>query len=139
MVHGLNWNNFKFKWFTSLGHSDNIPMTFNCVLDVQYPKDVQKTMKSLSLKSPGGFQNVLKVLVIYLQIKSQILSRHVIIPQEILLFKFKSVKIYWLSVKFDWFKYLKRGYCKSVKFHWLFQWKLTDLTVKNIFSLVNQW
>ena len=47
--------------------------------------------------------------------------------------KFESVKIYWLSVKFDWFKLLKRGYCKSVKFHWLFQWKLTDLTVKNIF------
>ena len=42
-----------------------------------------------------------------------------------LLSKFESVKIYWLSVKFDWFKYLKRGYCKSVKF--------TDLTVKNIF------
>ena len=37
------------------------------------------------------------------------------------------------SVKFDWFKQLRRGYCKSVKFHWLFQWKLTDLTVKNIF------
>ena len=47
--------------------------------------------------------------------------------------KFESVKIYWLSVKFDWFKYLKRGYCKSVKFLWLFQWKLTDFTVKNIF------
>ena len=50
-----------------------------------------------------------------------------------LLSKFESVKIYWLSVKFDWFKYLKRGYCKSVEFHWLFQSKLTDLTVKNIF------
>ena len=50
-----------------------------------------------------------------------------------MLSKFESVKIYWLSVKVDWFKYLKRGYCKSVKFHWLFQWKLTDLTVKNIF------
>ena len=47
-----------------------------------------------------------------------------------LLSKFESVKIYWLSVKFYWFK---RGYCKSVKFHWLFQWKLTDLTVKNMF------
>ena len=47
--------------------------------------------------------------------------------------KIESVKIYWLSVKFDWFKYLKRVYCKSVKLHWLFQWKLTDLTVKNIF------
>ena len=50
-----------------------------------------------------------------------------------LLSKFKSVKIYWLSVKFDWFKLLKRGYCKSVNFHWLFQWKFTDFTVKNIF------
>ena len=50
----------------------------------------------------------------------------------ILLSKFKSVKIYWLSVKFDWFKYIKRGYCKSVKFHWLLQWKLTGLTVRNI-------
>ena len=36
-------------------------------------------------------------------------------------------------MKFDWFKYLKRGYCKSVEFHWLLQWKLTDFTVKNIF------
>ena len=45
--------------------------------------------------------------------------------------KFESVKIYWLLVKFDWFKYLKKGYCISVKFHWLFQWKLTDLTVKS--------
>ena len=34
-----------------------------------------------------------------------------------ILSKFESVKIYWLSVKFDW----------------LFQWKLTDLTVRNIF------
>ena len=31
--------------------------------------------------------------------------------------KFEAVKIYWLSVKF----------------HWLFQWKLTDLTVRNFF------
>ena len=50
-----------------------------------------------------------------------------------LLYKSESVKIYWLSVKFDWFKYLKRGYCKSVKFHWLLQWKSTDVTVKNTF------
>ena len=33
--------------------------------------------------------------------------------------KSESVKIYWLSVKFDW----------------LLQWRSTDLTVKNIFSL----
>ena len=32
----------------------------------------------------------------------------------------------------NWFKYLNRGYCESVKFHWLLQWKLTDSTVKNI-------
>ena len=53
-----------------------------------------------------------------------------------LLSKYESVKIYWLSVKFYWFKYLKRGYCKSVKFHWLLQWKLTDLTVKKCFRLI---
>ena len=53
--------------------------------------------------------------------------------------KSESVKIYWLSVKFDWFKYLKRDYCKSVKFHWLLEWKSTDLSVKNIFALKNQW
>ena len=58
---------------------------------------------------------------------SQLLILKKIIPSN-----FESVKIYWLLVKFDWFKYLKRGYCKSVKFHWLFQWKLTDLTVRNI-------
>ena len=40
-----------------------------------------------------------------------------------LLSKFESIKIYWLSVKF----------------YWLFQWKLTDLTVRNIFPLMNQW
>ena len=39
-------------------------------------------------------------------------------------------------MKFDWFKYLKKGYCKSVKFYWLLQWKLTDLTVKISFPLV---
>ena len=27
---------------------------------------------------------------------------------------------------------LKRSYCESVKFHWLLQWKVTDLTVENI-------
>ena len=35
-------------------------------------------------------------------------------------------------MKFDWFKYLQRGYCESVKFHWLPEWKVTDLTVENI-------
>ena len=50
-----------------------------------------------------------------------------------LLSKFESFKIYWLSMKFDWFKHLERGYCKSVKLYWLFQWKITDLTVRNIF------
>ena len=49
-----------------------------------------------------------------------------------LLYKSKSVKIYWLSVKFDWLKKIKRGYCESVKFHWLLQWKITDLTVESI-------
>ena len=53
-----------------------------------------------------------------------------------MLAKYESVKIYWLSVKFDWFEYLKRGYYKSVKFHWLLQWKLTDLTVKIFFQLI---
>ena len=53
-----------------------------------------------------------------------------------LLSKYESVKIYWLSVKLDWFKQSKRGYCKSVKFHWLLQWKLTDLTVKIFFPLI---
>ena len=53
--------------------------------------------------------------------------------------EYKSVKIYWLSVEFNWFKWLKRGYCESVKFPWLLQWKLTDSTVKNIFSVTNQW
>ena len=37
-------------------------------------------------------------------------------------------------MKLDWFKQLKRVYCESVKVHWLFQWKLTDLIVKNIAS-----
>ena len=32
----------------------------------------------------------------------------------------------------------KRGYCESVKFHWLFQWKLTGSTVKNTFLLMDQ-
>ena len=53
-----------------------------------------------------------------------------------LLSKYESVKIYWLSVKFDWFKWLKRGYCKSVKFHWLLQWKLTDSSVIIFFPLI---
>ena len=56
--------------------------------------------------------------------------------KKILLSKSESVKIYWLSVKFDWFKWLKRGYCKSVECYWLLQWKSTDLTVEDIFSLI---
>ena len=55
---------------------------------------------------------------------------------KMLLSEYESVKIYWLSVKFDWFKYLKSCYCKSVKFYWLLQWKLTDLTVKIFFPLI---
>ena len=54
-----------------------------------------------------------------------------------LLSKSESVKIYWLSVKFERFKLLKRGYCESVKFHWLLQWKETDLTVENI--ILTEW
>ena len=55
---------------------------------------------------------------------------------KVVLSKYKSVKIYWLSVEYDWLKYLKRGYCKSVEFHWLLQWKLTDLTAKTFFPLI---
>ena len=39
-------------------------------------------------------------------------------------------------MKFDWFKYLKKSYCKSVKLHWLLQWKLIDSTVKIFFPLI---
>ena len=33
-------------------------------------------------------------------------------------------------------KIAKKKYCKSVKFHWLRQWKLTDITVKIFFPLI---
>ena len=80
-----------------------------------------------------------KILILHLSRKAVMKFPHMLH----LLSKFESVKIYWLSVKVDWFKQLKSDYCKSVKFHWLFQWKLTDLTVKNIFftdeSLTISW
>ena len=56
-----------------------------------------------------------------------------------LLSKSESVIIYWLSVKFDLFKQLKRGYCESGKFHWLPQQKWTDSPMKNIFHWFEQW
>ena len=49
----------------------------------------------------------------------------------------ESVKIYWLSVSFDWFKQPKWDYCESVKFHWLLQWKNTDLISETIFHWFN--
>ena len=75
---------------------------------------------------------------ILLWIKLKVVPLELFKPKNFLnkcymLSKFETVKIYCLSVKFDWFKQLKKGYCKSVKFHLLFQWKLTDLTVRNIF------
>ena len=47
-----------------------------------------------------------------------------------MLSKTASVRIYWLSVKFDWLELLKRGYYKSVLFNGSNQWKLIDLRVK---------
>ena len=42
-------------------------------------------------------------------------------------------------MKFDWFEYIIRDYCESVKFPCFDQWKSTDVTAKNFFLLMNQW
>ena len=74
-----------------------------------------------------------------------------------LLFKSESIKIYWLSVKIWLIQIAKKrlllisqiSLINSVNINWFNseiyfsnwfdQWKLTNITVKNIFSLVNHW